>query len=648
MTEIVAQLHEIQEGQVAQNRRQQLKAVLGQFVGQVVRLALQFLQMAIVLVKPLPVVGASLEFRIPRRSAMIASTRKAYSYIRFSTGEQTKGSSLKRQLELSRQWCKHNNIILDESYKDLGVSAFKGTNRTRGALSRFLSAIQQGDIQAGSILIVESLDRLSRQEIDEALDLFRSILKAGVEIVTLSPERHYTKTSLNDFYALMEMLFTAQRAREEQERKAERIASAWIHKRKDISAPLTSSCPAWLSINEKKTAFVQKPDAVKTVLLIYSLCLEGLGCKAITSYLNKHKIKAFGRKPVWNNFYVRKLLTTRAVLGEYQPHTKHKCKNQPIGEPVEGYYPAIIDERTFQKVQLAMRGRKRTGGRIGKHCRNLFSGLAKDARDRSNLQLFVRRNGTGLLVSSNARHKVGNASFNSFHYEVFERSFLMLASGLKPTDLLPARADDKASTQLQDVENELAKVQRRVLQLKNKIVEDVELSETLFDTMKDLHAKEKALKVRVTELQADLHRDSCAATLSDTKNLIQFLNEYADDELTAIRQRLRAKLRDLLEEVIVLVIAHNRQRVAVCDCRFKNGTRKPMIIATYWGRHLFTVCSEKPLKALGCDLTKDRIRVEKAIRPLLAGSSDLKPSDFAKLGELVGKVGKLSELVNKE
>ena len=50
----------------------------------------------------------------------------AYSYIRFSTPEQLKGDSLRRQLQRTSDYCKNNNLTLSEkTYSDLGISAFK-------------------------------------------------------------------------------------------------------------------------------------------------------------------------------------------------------------------------------------------------------------------------------------------------------------------------------------------------------------------------------------------------------------------------------------------------------------------------------------------------------------------------------------------
>src|SRR6516165_6806666 len=116
--------------------------------------------------------------------------KTAYSYIRFSTAEQEEGDSLRRQLELSRDYAAQNGFTLNESLKpDRGVSAFQGRNRTEGNLAAFLARVKDGSVKKGSALFVESLDRLSREEVEEALYGFLDIIRSGVEIHTLSRTR---------------------------------------------------------------------------------------------------------------------------------------------------------------------------------------------------------------------------------------------------------------------------------------------------------------------------------------------------------------------------------------------------------------------------------------------------------------------------
>jgi DNA invertase Pin-like site-specific DNA recombinase len=92
---------------------------------------------------------------------------RCYSYIRFSTPEQLKGNSLLRQLELSKKYADENGLYLDESLtlKDLGLSAFSGEHRKRGELGIFLNMVKKGKIPNNSVLLVESLDRISREQV---------------------------------------------------------------------------------------------------------------------------------------------------------------------------------------------------------------------------------------------------------------------------------------------------------------------------------------------------------------------------------------------------------------------------------------------------------------------------------------------------
>src|SRR5262245_48016166 len=117
---------------------------------------------------------------------------KAYSYVRFSSGDQIKGDSQRRQIEATEDWCRKNGVQLVTRYSDLGVAAFRGKNAQTGALGKFLSLVKAGQIERGSYLVVESLDRVSRSEIADVLfDTFRDIIKGGIKLVTLSDGQIY-------------------------------------------------------------------------------------------------------------------------------------------------------------------------------------------------------------------------------------------------------------------------------------------------------------------------------------------------------------------------------------------------------------------------------------------------------------------------
>ena len=142
--------------------------------------------------------------------------KNAYSYVRFSTPEQRKGRSLERQKELAAEYAGSKGLELDtlKTYHDLGVSGFKGKNRD-AALGAFLSAVEKGDIESGSFLLVESLDRLSRDEILIALSQLTEIINLGITVVTLQDGRVFDRESIKDLGNLIVSLTIMSRANEE-------------------------------------------------------------------------------------------------------------------------------------------------------------------------------------------------------------------------------------------------------------------------------------------------------------------------------------------------------------------------------------------------------------------------------------------------
>src|SRR5215468_4736428 len=127
-----------------------------------------------------------------------------YSYVQFSTPEQAQGDSLRRQTQKTSQWCQKNGVTLDTSVTlhDLGKSAYTGEHRKnpdRHALAGFLKLIEAGKVPRGSYLVIENLDRLSREEEVPACHLLTGILMAGVRVVQLRPAELILTDKSNGF-----------------------------------------------------------------------------------------------------------------------------------------------------------------------------------------------------------------------------------------------------------------------------------------------------------------------------------------------------------------------------------------------------------------------------------------------------------------
>ena len=68
----------------------------------------------------------------------------AFSYLRFSTPEQSAGDSHRRQMAMAEKYAADHHLRLDSSlsFRDLGVSVYRGKNAKEGALRSFLDAVE--------------------------------------------------------------------------------------------------------------------------------------------------------------------------------------------------------------------------------------------------------------------------------------------------------------------------------------------------------------------------------------------------------------------------------------------------------------------------------------------------------------------------
>lgn len=81
------------------------------------------------------------------------------------------------------------------------MSGFRGEHAQFGALAEFLRLVREKQIPTGSVLIVENLDRLSRDNLLDACSLFADIIRAGV---TVTPKGVRSReTVANDMTKLM-------------------------------------------------------------------------------------------------------------------------------------------------------------------------------------------------------------------------------------------------------------------------------------------------------------------------------------------------------------------------------------------------------------------------------------------------------------
>jgi hypothetical protein len=139
-----------------------------------------------------------------------------------------------------------------------------------------------------------------------------------------------------------------------------------------------SACPSWLNLSEDRSSIIYVPEKAEVVRRIFELCIGGLGSYSIAKQLDRQDVPSFGPSPKWDHTTIDSMLRNRATIGEYQPksYAGGRKKGTPSGPPVPNYYPAVVDESTFQAAQEARQRHLTAGrGRKGNDLANLFTGL---------------------------------------------------------------------------------------------------------------------------------------------------------------------------------------------------------------------------------------------------------------------------------
>jgi DNA invertase Pin-like site-specific DNA recombinase len=348
------------------------------------------------------------------------SRPKAYSYVRFSTPEQARGDSLHRQTEGARRYAASKGLEFDESlsFRDLGVSAHHGRNAEVGALGAFLEAVREGRVAAGSFLLVESLDRISRQTVRKAVRTLESIVDTGIVVVDLSDNgRAYSVETLEtDPFAFIMMALRFIRAHEESATKGMRVAAAYDKKRtraaakEQLDKPFTRMLPAWLRWDDESKAYAVIEGRAKVISDIFEKADSGWGQHKIAHWLNGRGIEPWAGAVRWHRSYVRKILRNSAVVGIFTPH---KAVKGPGGvrrriplDAIPGYWPAVVDPELFQRVWSCSAAAAPKGRNAHRAPASIFAGVLRCSHCAGSV-VRVAKGPHVYLVCSRAHAKAG-------------------------------------------------------------------------------------------------------------------------------------------------------------------------------------------------------------------------------------------------
>lgn len=444
-------------------------------------------------------------------------------------------------------------------------------------LGQFLGHVRSGRIEKGSYLIVESMDRLSREAVMQALPRFIDILNAGIVVVTLTDGQVYSKESIDENpYQIMVSLGPMIRSHEESAVKSIRVSQAWGKKRALARAgehKLTRRAPEWLELINGE--FRLRDERVEIVRRVFRETIEGRGRRTIARRLNLEGVPTFRahekrkRQPTgWQDSSIAKILNSRAVFGEFQPGTgtKKYGTHKPEGEPIKGYYPVAVDEATFWEAQRVIASRRRVtdaegnviqrgaAGRRGNGIAHLLIGLGRcdrcgDAMHQINKGASPK--GGLYLECSTARRKAGCDNTNRWRVDAIERRLLKHLAYIDADAVLRGETPRGEVEKIEGLKARLADVEKRARNRAAMMEAADDLDEESLRRHRELIAEAASIRTELAEAEKALAQaiadPGLKARLADAVDLTRAMDEAEGEERTAIRTRLAEQLRQLVE-----------------------------------------------------------------------------------------------------
>lgn len=452
----------------------------------------------------------------------------AYSYIRCSTPSQIKGDTKPRQLDLAVEYAEEHHLTLcNDGYEDLGLSGFHGKNTEEGSeLRALLDAIKAGRIRKGSTLIIENLDRLSRDFVTNSLSIFLDILHAGIFIATAMDNKLYSRESVRaNVQELMYSITILSRGHEESMAKSTRITRAW--KRAHANAATTKikqHYPSWLQLKDNQFTVIKDKAAV--IQSIYSQYLSGTGTNGIARDLNTRGIRTFmGR--TWNQTTVKFFLKFPAVMGEYYPARRENGKKVKTGQVVKDYYPVIIPEADFLRVQAKLKLNPTRMGRPQKREANLFHGIMKCGYCGGSMGIYNASKSSSFICWNGVAGGCLRVAYPADEFEL--RILGNLVAVVK--DWVTSKAD---TAHIEELDGMIALLDGKISNLVKVIEGGADVSQVI-DRLKELKTEKETLEGELQK-ERSLHEaaTSNGASLFQNWSIESYQNGNSADRLALI------------------------------------------------------------------------------------------------------------------
>lgn len=476
----------------------------------------------------------------------LALEPKIYSYQRVSSTSQLDGKGLELQSDaaiLQRLSQEHNLPISEETMSDAGKSAYHGEH-LKHELGAFISAIKAGEVAEGSILVVYSLDRLSRLQLGYAKQIYLDLTNNGISIFSMADNYLYrAHTPADDI--LSTIVF--ERAHNESKTKSKRVLGTAQTKIEDFMKGIRSSDGFPISIgvgrhpihiDASKKDIRPHPYYFDMMKKMTELLADGWGISRITEYLNDNW-KAPNGRPVWNRTVVARLCAHPSLYGRLEITVDGKEYS------LDDYYPALITADQWRTIQRAKSSRKRERHTV--QAVAVLGGLMKCGRCGGAIKIHYDSRGNYLSYACLRNAQKGNCSgIGSMTAKHVDRAVVQILS-----DVVWSQSQNRPeSNSIANLTDDIRAMENHLAELTEGVL-DGSLPRSMWGKLNQLEDDIKTKKVELREAEIKLPPSSLTFELEEQwrQDWYEVVDNYKDE---ANRLKLKQLLSESLSHIQVL------------------------------------------------------------------------------------------------
>jgi site-specific DNA recombinase len=480
-------------------------------------------------------------------------------YARVSSEEQVQGYSIQAQLRACREWAENHGYTVAKEYIEEGQSAFR--NLEKREVLKELLADTISKQRAFDLIIVHKLDRLFRDTLESSTA--RAILKREqVRLISVTEPMVGSDTP-EDFF--MEHLLVGMA--EFYSRNLSREIMKGL-KQRALQGHLVFGPPFGYrqevmekQEGHKRTRIISRPvvdeKAAPVVQRIFDLYDKGMGYKSIAMTLNSDGLRT-NKGHLFRVMFISRTLRNRAYIGilDYNKVQK-RGPREPIAIP--GFYPPIIDEKLFNRIQEKLKSESDSYQNSFAHrTEYLLSRLVVCDFCGHHYLGTSAKSGKYGYYSCQTRLRRGRDACNAplLNKEKFEKSvldqvqehILSEENVRKYIDLVIGQAQQSKSEPSADelaVESALKDIEGKIRRWEETLERGLLSLEDCAGRLKELGQQRESLVRRRVELQK---KSRSRATISPIPT--RLMNDYIREMQRRLREKKIGYKKELLREIL--------------------------------------------------------------------------------------------------